>query len=94
MPSMGIPFLPGMLPPNMMNIPTPSEAVMKKIRSVLDNHIAKRQSGQFKDLNADREYFNEAMQEIMNDPDDGIKEFMDKLMAFAERNIPPEKLEK
>lgn len=93
MPSMGIPFLPGMLPPNMMNIPTPSEAVMKKIRSVLDNHIAKRQSGQFKDLNADREYFNEAMQEIMNDPDDGIKEFMDKLMAFAERNIPPEKLE-
>lgn len=90
---LGMPFPPGMPPPNFMNLPTPSESVMKKIRSVLDNHMAKRQSGQYKDANADREDFNEAMQEIMSDPDEGIKDFMDKLMAFAERNIPPEKLE-
>lgn len=38
-------------------------------------------------------HFTQAMQEIMNDPESGMKEFLEKAMQFAERNIPPDKLE-
>lgn len=81
---------------NMMSgsLPAPPESMMRRIRSLMDKQMQRRSDPAKKDNTAsERDDFQEALQEIMNDPDSGMKEFLDKAMQFAEKNIPPEKLE-
>ena len=52
--------------------------VHKFVSIKCSRHMQRRNEGRYKDANTDRDEFNEAMQELINDPDSGIKEFMDR----------------